>query len=75
MPVMDGIAATREIRESDEAFSKIPIIAMTTSVTREYLVRYKEAGMNAVLPKPVIIDTLYETLETFVVNKKQRDAA
>jgi len=75
MPVMDGIAATREIRESDEAFSKIPIIAMTTSVTREYLVRYKEAGMNAVLPKPVIIDTLYETLETFVVKKKQRDAA
>ncbi len=75
MPVMDGIAATREIRQCGEPCSSVPIIAMTTSVTREYLVRYKEAGMNAVLPKPVIIDALYETLETFLVKKKQREAA
>ncbi len=75
MPVLDGIEATREVRQNGGASSKVPIIAMTTSVSQEYLHRYKEAGLTAVLPKPVIIDALYETLEKFLVTKKHRDAA
>ncbi|WP_375208091.1 response regulator [Hyphococcus sp.] len=75
MPVLDGIEATRKIREGGEVWSQIPVVAMTTSVSREYLARYKEAGMNAVLPKPVIIDALYETLESYLLKKRRSDAA
>lgn len=50
MPVMDGLAATRKIRETD---SKIPIIAMTANVFDSDRKACFDSGMVDFIPKPV----------------------
>ena len=55
MPVMDGLEATRLIRQSG---SKIPIIALTAEATDVERKRCLEAGMDDYLSKPVRADEL-----------------
>ena len=67
MPVMDGLAATRCIRESDHADSKtVPIVAMTANVFEEDVKKSFDAGMNAHLSKPVDIKQMYAVLDELV---------
>ncbi|GJL93061.1 response regulator [Hyphococcus sp.] len=75
MPVLDGLTASREIRNCGRPFANVPIVAMTTSVRPEDIASYKQAGMNAVLPKPVIIDNLFETVERLLAKKSHSRAA
>ncbi len=51
MPQLDGISAVRRIRKADPPASQTPIVACSahTSDTE----RYRKAGMDAFLPKPV----------------------
>ena len=59
MPVMDGYAATQAIRAMDrEDAKKVQIVAMTANAFAEVVVKCKEAGMNAHLPKPFKVDQL-----------------
>jgi CheY-like chemotaxis protein len=53
MPVMDGFAATRAIRERTGPVATIPIVALTASAQPEHLARCREAGMNEHLTKPL----------------------
>lgn len=63
MPVMDGITATKAIRNLDRTDAKtIPIFAMTANAFAEDKEETKRAGMNAHLAKPVEPDILYATL-------------
>ena len=67
MPVMDGLAATRCIRESDHADSKtVPIVAMTANVFEEDVKKSFDAGMNAHLSKPVDIKQMYAVLDELI---------
>lgn len=67
MPVMDGLTATRKIRESDHADSKkIPIVAMTANVFEEDVRKSFEAGMDAHLSKPVDIRQMYFVLDSMI---------
>jgi len=52
MPVLDGYAATRDIRQG-EAGSHLPIIALTANALPSDLEKCLEVGMNDVLVKPV----------------------
>jgi len=52
MPVVDGLAATREIRLMGQEGARVPIIAMTANAMREDKQRCFEAGMNDYLAKP-----------------------
>src|SRR5690606_5777623 len=53
MPVMDGVTATRTIRETLPAPARdTGIIAMTANVLQEDVKRYFEAGMDAYISKP-----------------------
>jgi PAS domain S-box-containing protein len=61
MPRMDGVTATRVIRQLESA-SHIPIVAMTANAFSEDEERCLAAGMNAFLSKPVDPDKLYSTL-------------
>ncbi|MBO7698536.1 MAG: response regulator, partial [Erysipelotrichaceae bacterium] len=67
MPIMDGLTATKEIRQLDKAdATSIPIIAMTANVFDEDVERSLEAGMNAHLSKPIEPNILYETLVAYI---------
>jgi signal transduction histidine kinase/CheY-like chemotaxis protein len=65
MPVMDGYEATRILREKKH-FNTIPIIALTASVMDEDVERALESGMNDHVAKPIVPDTLFETLEKWL---------
>jgi signal transduction histidine kinase len=64
MPVMDGVAASRAIREAEKRTgrARTPIVAVTASVLAHERALYTEAGMDALTPKPVEVPRLVETL-------------
>ena len=67
MPEMDGLEATRIIRNMDRKDAKeIPIIALTANAFDEDVQRSMQAGLNAHLTKPVEPDTLFDTLEKLI---------
>ncbi|MCQ8105873.1 response regulator [Methylomonas sp. SURF-2] len=61
MPELDGVAATRIIRQ-DKQFADLPIIAMTAAVQDKERNDCRAAGMNDHLAKPVLPQTLIEVL-------------
>ena len=65
MPVMDGLTATRCIRELTGGAHTTPIVALTANAMSGQLERCMEAGMNGFLTKPLEIARLHETLETY----------
>jgi signal transduction histidine kinase/CheY-like chemotaxis protein len=80
MPEMDGISATKRIREYEKStHGHIPIIAMTARVMKEDRTRCLDAGMDGYVTKPInpdeveaaILTALDETPET---GKDTRDA-
>ena len=58
MPVMDGIEATRIIRQLPHR-QWVPILAMTANAFLEDKMRCLEAGMNDFVTKPVLPSALY----------------
>ena len=67
MPNMDGLQATRRIRQlPDPVKAGIPIIAMTTSVSEKDRIAALAAGMDAFEEKPIFIDKLFETIGRFL---------
>ncbi len=63
MPVMDGIEATKKIREFDRADAKtVPIIAMTADAFDEERKKTLDAGMNYHLSKPIDFEKLDNVL-------------
>lgn len=65
MPVMDGFAATRAIRQLTSG-KTIPIVAMSAATTPDAITRVKECGMNGHIPKPVDYHKLINTLQTYL---------
>ncbi|MFC0241661.1 PAS domain S-box protein [Rhodopseudomonas telluris] len=53
MGEMDGMEATRRIRALGDGLSSVPIIALTANVLPEQVARYKAAGMDDHLGKPI----------------------
>jgi two-component system, sensor histidine kinase and response regulator len=62
MPIMDGLAATREIRRLEGPHQRVPIIALTASVMTDELERCIASGMDGLLTKPLEPLRLGETL-------------
>jgi len=56
MPVMDGVTATRMLRDTGY---QGPIIALTANVMRSDLERYRQAGCNDAMGKPIDRRRLY----------------
>ena len=62
MPIMDGITATKLIKDLEKDNYKIPIIALTANSIAGDEEKYLAQGMNNYLSKPINADNLYEIL-------------
>ncbi|MDD2564623.1 MAG: response regulator [Salinivirgaceae bacterium] len=62
LPIMDGYEATRKIREFN---ANVPIIAQTAYVMSGEEEKTKDAGCNAYLTKPLRLNVVLETIESF----------
>ncbi|MDP3658816.1 ATP-binding protein [Phenylobacterium sp.] len=69
MPLMDGPAATRFIRERELATgrARTPIIALTANAMAHHVAEYLEAGMDAVASKPINLPALLATVEKVLI--------
>lgn len=66
MPEMDGLEATRRIRNlSDNKISSIPIIALTASVHKADIDKCIQAGMNTFVPKPFMREELFSAIAEY----------
>jgi len=59
MPVMDGLEATRKIREFDK---DVPIVCMSANVYKEDKIAAEESGMNDFIEKPLERSDIEQTL-------------
>src|SRR5690606_7188894 len=68
MPVMDGIEATRRIREIEAATERprTPIVALPANAMMGTWERCVEAGMDDYLPKPLDISRLQAAVDRFM---------
>ncbi len=82
MPVMGGLDATREIRETedreqktedgkDKPTTRLPIVAMTANAMKEDIDRCLEAGMQGHVAKPIDTEELYRALVKWIEPKEQ----
>lgn len=65
MPIMDGVTATRKIRENETSVSSIPIIALTSHALQGDREKYLSLGMNEYLSKPICMKKLYMILDKY----------
>jgi PAS domain S-box-containing protein len=74
MPVMDGVAATLEIRKTVAAH-QLPIVAMTANAMQRDRERCLAAGMQDALTKPVDLDNLWQALLKWIPARAVDDSA
>lgn len=65
MPDMNGVEATRHIRKMRE-YDRTPIIALTANALQIDHERCMEAGMNAILTKPIHEQQMADILATWI---------
>ncbi|NEM97106.1 response regulator [Pontibacter burrus] len=66
IPIKNGMDCTREIRASkNKDIANIPIIAVTGNANNYSMEDFKEAGINAYLPKPLDFDMLVQTVKEY----------
>jgi len=68
MPVMDGVTATRAIRDPNSGAldPSIPIVALTAHALKGDKERFLEAGMNDYIAKPIKMTEFYKTIAAAV---------
>jgi two-component system, sensor histidine kinase and response regulator len=65
MPVMDGLTATKRIREDEKRTqTRMPIIALTAHALKGDRERCVAAGMDGYVPKPIDYKVLGEEIKT-----------
>ncbi|ROU04327.1 PAS domain-containing hybrid sensor histidine kinase/response regulator [Histidinibacterium lentulum] len=65
MPVMDGVAATRAIRRRETPGTRLPIVALTAHAGSADKERFRAAGVDDILVKPISRQSLRLILERF----------
>ena len=66
MPGMDGLTATRLLREREGDGERIPVVALTAGALSEERERCMAAGMDEFLSKPLVVNDLKRVLESYL---------
>lgn len=67
LPGKDGFEITQDIRNlPNKEKSLIPVIAQTAEITAQSVKKAKEAGMNDVVPKPIIPSNLFDKIDQII---------
>ena len=66
MPRLGGVETARRIRQAGEAYSRIPIIALTAYAMEGDRERFLAEGMDGYLSKPYEIEELKDVLDQVV---------
>ncbi len=71
MPVMDGLTAARLIRERERLTgrARVPIVALTANVMSHQLASYRDAGMDAVVAKPIAVSELFQAIDECLASR------
>ncbi len=72
MPIMDGLTATRLIRNDDQ-LKELPVLAMTANATTDDRARALESGMNDHIAKPINPRQLFDALIRWIPPIEQED--
>jgi len=73
MPVMDGVEATRSIRESDgDYYKNVPIVALTANAVYGMKEMFLENGFSDFISKPIDVVKLNAILEKWIPKEKKR---
>ena len=77
MPGMDGIEATRAIREreAESGRPRTPIVAVTANAMTHQVAEYFSAGMDGIIPKPIDLTALFRTMELALTAPDAADRA
>ncbi|HEV2863568.1 MAG TPA: response regulator [Pyrinomonadaceae bacterium] len=62
LPMLDGLAATRKIRERDQ-HSRVPIVAVSAHDSADFHAEALAAGCNEYVTKPIDFDQLIQLLD------------
>ncbi|MDR2301254.1 MAG: response regulator [Deltaproteobacteria bacterium] len=73
MPIMDGLTATKVIREN--GFKELPIVAMTAHAMSNDRQLSLDAGMNDHVNKPINVNELFQTLVKWIPPKNKAKTA
>ncbi len=70
MPIMDGLAATSEIRrlEAAQGLPRTPILMLTANAMAEHVAAGHDAGADGHLAKPITMATLFAAIATASVS-------
>ncbi len=63
---MNGLEATKKIREIEKTKQRTPIIAMTAAVLESERVLALESGMDSLIAKPFTLESLYSELSKWI---------
>lgn len=76
MPVLDGIAATARLREQEiaEGRGRLPVLALTASVSADEVARCRAAGMDGHVAKPIRAEALFDAIAQVLAAARRTQA-
>jgi CheY-like chemotaxis protein len=74
MPEMDGFDVIRALRGRDDALRDLPIIVVTADVSPGLEDECLTTGADAVLFKPIAMQSLFDTIASVLVDRTDPDA-
>ena len=75
LPGIDGLEATRRIRAMNHSIREVPILALTALPANVMKKRCRDAGMTAMIEKPINPQRLAETVRKFIAQAHNANAA
>lgn len=74
MPVMDGLTALKALRAQAGPAAATPVWMLTANVFEEDVARYRAAGADGVLKKPIDLDELFGAIQAAAGRAEAREA-